>query len=212
MKIFLKIFLILLLICNKSFAKSGKGELKLGKHTLEKFLVYIYAEQPDKNIGDNLKANPLVFSVDENGWSHMYYYCNFEKCYDANAEHQAKLRCQKNSGLVPCWTFARKKRLVWKNSINKKNLNLAPYIKQGKLYVAKIIQEKGFYDGDIYELEGITKSSSETNEIITNNQSDTNLTNNTKSIVDQIKDLKDLYDSGVLTKEEFEKAKKKILN
>jgi len=30
--------------------------------------------------------------------------------------------------------------------------------------------------------------------------------------VDQIKKLNDLYKSGVLTKEEFEKAKKKLLN
>ena len=33
-----------------------------------------------------------------------------------------------------------------------------------------------------------------------------------KSITSTIKELKELYDSGVLTKEEFEKAKKKILN
>ena len=33
-----------------------------------------------------------------------------------------------------------------------------------------------------------------------------------KRIVDQLKSLNDLYKSGVLTKEEFEKAKKKILN
>ena len=31
-------------------------------------------------------------------------------------------------------------------------------------------------------------------------------------IVSQLKDLKDLLDSGVLTKVEFEKAKKKLLN
>jgi uncharacterized protein YqgQ len=30
--------------------------------------------------------------------------------------------------------------------------------------------------------------------------------------IDQIKKLNDLYKSGILTKEEFEKAKKKILN
>lgn len=211
MKIFLNILFILLLVCSKSFAKAGKGQLKLDKYTLERFLIYIYAEQPDKDLGNNVKAKPLIFSVDENGWSFMYYYCNFDKCLDANAERQSKLKCEKSSNFVPCWTFARKKRIVWKNSINKKNLNLSPYIKQGKLYVAKIIQEKGFYDGDIYELEGI-KDTIEKNEIINNNQTDISSTNNNKSLSDQIKDLKDLYDSGALTKEEFEKAKKKILN
>ncbi len=211
MKNFLNILFILLLVCNKSFAKAGKGELKLDKYTLEQFLIYIYAEQPDKNIGNNLKANPLVFSVDEDGWSYMYYYCNFDNCLDANVEWQSKKKCEKSSNFVPCWTFARKKRVVWKNSINTKNLNLSPYIKHGKLYVAKILQEKGFYDGDIYELEGI-KDTIEKNEIINNNQFDTSSTKNNKSLADQLKDLKDLYDSGVLTKEEFEKAKKKILN
>ena len=32
------------------------------------------------------------------------------------------------------------------------------------------------------------------------------------NIVKQIKDLKELYDSGALNKKEFEKAKSKILN
>jgi uncharacterized protein YqgQ len=32
------------------------------------------------------------------------------------------------------------------------------------------------------------------------------------NIVKQIKDLKELYDAGVINKEEFEKAKNKILN
>ena len=33
-----------------------------------------------------------------------------------------------------------------------------------------------------------------------------------KNFVDQLQKLNDLYKSGALTKEEFEKAKKKILN
>ena len=37
-------------------------------------------------------------------------------------------------------------------------------------------------------------------------------TNNSKDIVQQIKDLKELYDSGALTKEEYNKAKEKLLN
>ena len=31
-------------------------------------------------------------------------------------------------------------------------------------------------------------------------------------IVQQLKDLKELYDSGALTKQEYKKAKKKLLN
>ena len=36
--------------------------------------------------------------------------------------------------------------------------------------------------------------------------------NEASNIVDQLNSLNELYKSGVLTKEEFEKAKKKILN
>ena len=36
--------------------------------------------------------------------------------------------------------------------------------------------------------------------------------NTTNDIADEIMKLNELYESGVLTKEEFEKAKKKILN
>jgi hypothetical protein len=35
---------------------------------------------------------------------------------------------------------------------------------------------------------------------------------NTTDIIDQLKSLKELMDSGVLTEDEFVKAKKKILN
>ena len=48
--------------------------------------------------------------------------------------------------------------------------------------------------------------------------SDTNIsqttsdTSETSSLAEEIKELNELYESGVLTKEEFEKAKKKILN
>ena len=37
-------------------------------------------------------------------------------------------------------------------------------------------------------------------------------TSGNSNLVEQLKILNDLYKSGVLTKEEFEKAKKKILN
>ena len=49
-----------------------------------------------------------------------------------------------------------------------------------------------------------------TNLFVKSNSIATDSTNN--DIVQQIKDLKELYDSGALTKEEFEKAKKKLLN
>ena len=47
---------------------------------------------------------------------------------------------------------------------------------------------------------------------IVNTKSSTIKKNQNSDIVDQLNSLNELYKSGVLTKEEFEKAKKKILN
>ena len=78
--------------------------------------------------------------------------------------------------------------------------------------VAKIIQDLGFYDGDIFDLAGIDM---QTGQIDTSTKiTGTSIEKNTekKSITTELKELKKLYDEGVLTKEEFEKAKKKLLN
>ena len=37
-------------------------------------------------------------------------------------------------------------------------------------------------------------------------------TDDSSNVVQQLKDLNELYESGVLTEEEFNKAKKKLLN
>ena len=44
----------------------------------------------------------------------------------------------------------------------------------------------------------------------TKNNDDTN--SNNVDVVEKLKELKELFDSGAITKEEFDKAKKKILN
>ena len=51
-----------------------------------------------------------------------------------------------------------------------------------------------------------------TNSLLKKSKITKKITQPDNDIVSQLKDLKDLLDSGVLTKEEFEKAKKKLLN
>jgi predicted Zn-dependent peptidase len=50
------------------------------------------------------------------------------------------------------------------------------------------------------------------NDILFNKPKITKKTNSSDDIVSKLKDLKELLESGVLTDEEFEKAKKKLLN
>ena len=83
----------------------------------------------------------------------------------------------------------------------------SPYV------VAKKIQDAGFYDGDISQLVGIDISTGQVNEdikITGEKDNKVTSTNNEKDIVKELETLTKLYEGGSLTKEEFEKAKKKL--
>ena len=69
------------------------------------------------------------------------------------------------------------------------------------------LEELGFYDLGITKTKKIEKKKEEKKKKpkITKKKMNDDL-------VKQLKDLKELYDSGVLTEEEFNKAKKKLLN
>ena len=121
--------------------------------------------------------------------------------------------CEKYSNGSPCFIFAKKRRIVWKNGgekvkIKRKDLK-SPYV------VAKKIQDGGFYDGDISKLAGIditTGQISDDTNITGAKESNTTQSNNNNDIVKELETLTKLYESGTLTKEEFEKAKNKLLN
>jgi len=63
----------------------------------------------------------------------------------------------------------------------------------------------GFYNDDFLD-------TTTTPEITKEKETKKEITKSAADIVPILKDLKELLDSGVLTKEEFEKAKKKLLN
>ena len=91
---------------------------------------------------------------------------------------------------------------MWDNGSDKKRRRLKKSeIKAGKTF--SILKELDFYKGESQNL-----NTNKSNNTSSNNSS--NLSNS--ELVEQIKSLKKLYDDGVLSKEEFEKAKKKILN
>jgi hypothetical protein len=79
-----------------------------------------------------------------------------------------------------------------------------------------MIQDAGFYDGDITQLAGIDVNSGQVDDTIKITGEDKTNTNTSKSndstdIVKELETLSNLYKSGTLTKTEFEKAKKKLL-
>jgi len=110
--------------------------------------------------------------------------------------------CKKKSG-QECYLFANGYKIVWDNGSDKKKRSLKKKdIKAGK--TVALLTELGFYDNN-------ASSSTKTPKKVEKKETKKNSVND-KDIVQKLKDLKELLDSGVLTDEEFEKAKKKLLN
>ena len=200
---------------------------------METFLDYLYGGAKNLNASTGgstnnkgQKTKPLLFTLSETGDSYQYNYCSFSTCREPN-KYEAILGCQKYSNGTPCFTFASKKKIVWKNDLNPKGLKLRKELKHGRNHVAQLIKNAGYYNGDITLLRGFQT------EVLTPSKSYSNtatkkiekketkkvekkitkkITKSDADIVSKLKDLKELLDSGVLTREEFEKAKKKLFN
>ena len=214
---YLVFIFIFIFSSNPSFAKYGSGPLKLDKYTMETVIMYMYGAGNKKYSGDDKrKNNPDMMVISEDGRSAHYMYCpvayGANGCLDPNQARLIKL-CESHSKGSPCFVFAKKRRIVWKNGgpkvkIKKKDLK-SPYV------VAKKIQEAGFYDGDITKLVGVDIETGQVNEDINiSGEKDTKEKKITKTkdsdIVKELETLTKLYENGSLTKEEFDKAKQKL--
>ncbi len=200
---------------NFALAKWGKGELKLSKKTMENLIMYMYGAGNTKySTSKKKRSNPMMFAVTEDGRGSYYFYCPYAQCKDSGVQSQLIVSCR-STYERECYVLAIKRKIVWKNGgpklrIKKKDLK-TPYI------VAKKIQEAGFYDGDISELAGIDMKTGQADEKKKITGDKTSIKTDTGSesstdLVKQLEDLKKLFNSGVLTEEEFTKAKNKLLN
>jgi len=154
-----KIFLVLLfglIFSGNAYAKVGKGELKLSQSTMENLMLYMYgASNPKYSDGANKKNKPMLMVISVDGKSSYYYYCPYDTCVTGNFVYKAIKRCEKLSNGSPCYLFATKRRIKWKNSINTKSTSIKKKLLKDPYQIAKIIQDLGFYDDDISELPGI---------------------------------------------------------
>jgi hypothetical protein len=157
MKKLLGIVFLGLLLSGNAYAKVGKGELKLSKSTMNHLMQYLYGAGNSKYSGDAEKKNqPLLMAISEDGNSSYYYYCPYVHCEIQSDEIFKVIKfCEKLSNGSPCYLFAKKRRIKWKNSINTKSTHIKKKLLKEPYQVAKIIQDLGFYDNDISELPGI---------------------------------------------------------
>ena len=159
-----------------AFSKPGKGNVTLSKEAMEVFLDYLYggAKNLNPSTGGSTsnkgqKTKPLLFTLSETGDSYQYNYCSFSTCREPN-KYKAILGCQKYSNGTPCFTFATKKKIVWKNDQNPKGLKLRKELKHGRNHVAQLVKEAGYYNGDItllrgFQTETLTPSKSSSNTV-----------------------------------------------
>ena len=162
-KFFYKIFILAFIFTNifitDSFSKSGKGSLKLSKYTMEHLMMYMYGAGNTKySIEKKKRSEPTVIAISKDGNYSSYFYCPYESgCNDTGVYWQAIKKCEKGSNGSPCFVFAKKRKIVWKNGINKKT-RISKKTLKNPVQVAKIIKDLGFYDGDIYQLAGIDQT------------------------------------------------------
>jgi hypothetical protein len=185
--------------------KFGKGPLKLTKHMVNELEFFFsggtrgaYAEKQKSP----WKPGLIAISVDGNT-SYMFRHPLHVTQVDSKAYWGIAIsNCKKKSG-QECYLFANGYRIVWDNGSNKKKRRLKKKdIKAGKTIA--LLTELGFYDNN-------SSSSTNTPKKVEKKETKKNSVND-KDIVQKLKDLKELLDSGVLSSEEFEKAKKKLLN
>ena len=192
------IVLGLLLFTNGSRASSiGEGELKLSSGVTNYFIQYIR--------GKGTKA-PSAFYVTLDGTDAMYWYCDAGNCQTASVANDVKV-CESKTG-KKCKQFAFRRTVKWKNGINRgKGKSSKINSKWSDAEIRAKLTELGFLGGSTSS-SATTSTSKKKEHKKANKSTDTNK----GDIVSQIKELKELLDTGIITQDEFKKAKKKLLN
>ena len=204
MKKLLGIIFLILLLNSNVYSKDGSGNLRFTANSFNSFLAYLRGDGSD--IGGVMMSSgmPIGFAINQKGNNTFYYYC--PKKYGDNCMPGGHIKAQsdctnrsKKRGEDRCFVFAKGRKIVW-DSINYK-IKKKPSVMEVKELFAK----HGWY-GAIENKEivkpKITNKKKEVTKKVSKNSSD---------IVDKLKELNKLKSNGVLTEEEFARAKKKLL-
>lgn len=213
MRRFLGIIILSLFLSNNSLAgvttgyKLGKGPLKVTKDIAD-VIEYFFSGG----------KNGIYAKKQKDPWKPGLMAISVDGAYQALIRHPLRVTqvdnkaywgmvisdCKKKSG-QECYLFANGYKIVWDNGSNKKKRRLKKKdIRAGKTIA--LLTELGFFDNKTSSSTSISKEV-EKKETKIKKQSEAD-----KDIVKKLKELKELLDSGALSKEEFKKAKKKLLN
>ena len=189
MKKILSIVLLILLLCSNSYAavKKGKGEVTLSNQSVDWLIKYIRGKGSKK---------PMAFILSSNGAWSSYWYCGEGACRDGNFMPTIR-KCEADTD-TECGIFARRRTILWDNGVKPKKAVINS--KWSDQEIKDKLKEWGF-------LGGSTSSTTTTTPKITKKKN-----GNKGSTVEQLETLAALFKAGSLTKEEYDKAKKKVLS
>ena len=165
----------------------GQGELTLHPDTVKDFINYIR--------GGHTKA-PNKFVVTYDGLGAMWWWCSAGQANCQPGGDVGDVNVCENELKTDCGVFARGRTVKWRNGINKGNKESRINSKWSDAEIIAKLTELGFLGNRTQKIEKIQTSQ----------------TNDTSDITKQLKSLIEMYESGTITKEEFVKAKKKLLD
>ena len=172
-----------------SASKWGKGDLQLSDFVVNAFIQYVKG---------NYSKAPHLFAVSNDGNYYQYYTCGSGNC--SGGDEQIIEECQRGADGAVCSLFAMRRTIKWKNNINPgKGKVSAIKSKWSDAEIRARLTEIGFLGG----------SSSTTTTTIPKITEKT--TGSTLDLTKELKELKELLDSEILTQDEFTKLKENLL-
>ena len=219
-KIFSTVILLLFFSIKSFAAPDGRGQIQLSEDVVKSFIDYLVG---DTGTQKSVFNKPSTFWITIDGSRSYWWYkpqgggSNKGSAQTYSDSFQAieaitqgdgvgpatskpteeRAKCERHHG-QSCSRFAKGRYVSWNNGINPKGKAAIFSSKMSESEVRAKLAKLGFYDKD---------------SIITSNTDETNTeTSSNKSLTDQLSDLSKLFDDGLITEEEFTKAKKKLLN
>ena len=210
----------LLLNFNAYAAPDGRGQIQLSEDVVKSFIDYLVG---DIGTQKSIFNKPATFWITIDGSRSYWWYnpqgggSNNDRAQTYSDLFQANEAITQGDGVGPatskptierdkcerhhgqsCSRFAKGRYVSWNNGINPKGKAAKFSSEMSESEVRAKLAKLGFYDDD---------------SIITSNTDETNTeTSSIKSLTDKLSDLSKLFEDGLITEEEFTKAKNKLLN
>jgi len=223
----------LLLNFNAYAAPDGRGQIQLSEDVVKSFIDYLVG---DIGTQKSLFNKPSTFWITIDGSRSYWWYTpqgadrdqrvyqTYSDDFQANEANtsgdagnnmskpsEERDKCERHHG-QSCSRFAKGRYVSWNNGINPKGKAAKFSSKMSESEVRAKLTKLGFYNNDFLDTTTTPKITKKKETKKVEKKISKKITKSDADIVSKLKDLKDLLDSGVLTKEEFEKAKKKLLN